>query len=308
MADPVAAAHGQRPPVPGQVRQVAPGLRQVLAPNPSPMTLHGTNTWILGTGRVAVIDPGPALPAHLGAILGALAPGEVVGHILVTHAHLDHSPLARPLAEATGAPVLALGDALVGRSAVMERLAATGAGGGGEGVDTGFAPDELLADGAELAGEDWRLTALHTPGHFGNHLSFLWGDRLFTGDQVMGWSSSLISPPDGDVDQYLASLDRLAALGARVAHSGHGPDIPDPAARIAELAAHRRQREAEVLAALAVAPGDAAGLAARIYSGTPPALLGAAARNVLAHLVDLSERGLIAARGPLGVQTVFERS
>lgn len=295
MADPLAA---------GQVRQVAPGLRQVLAPNPSPMTLHGTNTWIVGEGRVAVIDPGPALPAHLAAILAALGPGETVSHILVTHAHLDHSPLARPLAEATGAPVLAYGDALAGRSPVMARLVGAG---GGEGVDTGFVPDEMLADGAKVAGDGWRMTALHTPGHFGNHLSFIWGERLFTGDQVMGWSSSLISPPDGDVAQYMASLDRLAAVGARIAHSGHGPDIADPAARIAELAAHRRQREAEVLAALVGAPADAATLAARIYTTTPPALLPAAARNVLAHLIDLSERGLIAPQGALGAGSAFER-
>lgn len=297
MADPLV--------VPGKVRQVAPGLRQVLAPNPSPMTLHGTNTWIVGEGRVAVIDPGPALPAHLDAILAALAPGEEVSHILVTHAHLDHSPLSRPLAEATGAPVLAFGDALAGRSAVMAGLVGSG---GGEGVDTGFAPDVVLADGTEVAGEGWTLTALHTPGHFGNHLSFVWGERLFTGDQVMGWSSSLISPPDGDVAQYMASLDRLAAVGARVAHAGHGPDISDPAVRIAGLATHRRQREAEVLAALTGAPADAATLAARIYTDTPPALLGAAARNVLAHLIDLSERRLIAPRGPLNARAVFERS
>jgi len=301
MADPLEV------PVPGQVRQVAPGLRQVLAPNPSPMTLHGTNTWIVGEGRVAVIDPGPALPAHLAAILAALGPGETVSHILVTHAHRDHSPLARPLAEATGAPVLAFGDALAGRSPVMARLAASGAAGGGEGIDAGFAPDEALADGDEVDGGDWRMTALHTPGHFGNHLSFIWGARLFTGDQVMGWSSSLISPPDGDVAQYLASLDRLAAVGAQVAHSGHGADIADPGARIAELAAHRRQREAEVLAALADGPADAAVLAARIYTATPPVLMAAAARNVLAHLIDLSERGLITARAPLSAGAVFER-
>lgn len=307
MADREDAAGRRISPTPGQVRQVAPGLRQVLAPNPSPMTLHGTNTWILGTGRVAVIDPGPALPAHLSAIMAALAPGEVVSHILVTHAHLDHASLARPLAEATGAPVLAFGDALAGRSPAMQQLAAAGGGGGGEGVAAGFAPDETLADGAEIAGEGWTLTALHTPGHFGNHLSFAWGERLFTGDQVMGWATSLISPPDGDVAQYLASLERLAAVGARVAHAGHGPDIADPAARIAELGAHRRQREAEVLEALAEAPGDAAGLAARIYTDTPPALLGAAARNVLAHLVDLTERGIVAPRGPLTAAAVFER-
>lgn len=290
---------------PGEVQRLAPGLRVVLAPNPSPMTLNGTNSYILGEGRVAVIDPGPADPGHLAALLAGLAPGETVSHILVTHAHLDHSPLARPLAEATGAPVLAFGDASAGRSALMERLAAEGGIEGGEGVDAGFTPDIALADGAEIAGDGFRLTAIHTPGHFGNHLSFRWGDAVFCGDHVMGWASSLVSPPDGDMGAYMASLARLAGLGARRLYSGHGDPVDDAAGRIAELAAHRRAREAAIRAALCEGPAGAADLARRIYTDTPPALLRAASRNVLAHLLDLTERKLAEPVGALSAQTRF---
>lgn len=294
-------------PLPGEAQAIAPGLRVVLAPNPSAMTLHGTNSYILGEGRVAVIDPGPDDPAHLAALLAALRPGERIDHILVTHAHLDHSPLARPLARLTGAPVLAFGPATAGRSPTMERLAAAGTLAGGEGIDAGFAPDILLADGEAVEGEGWRLRALHTPGHFGNHLSFVWGDAVFAGDHVMGWASSLVSPPDGDMGAYMASLDRLASVGAHRLYSGHGDPVADPLERIADLVAHRRAREAAILSALGRGPADAATLAHAIYTGTPPALMPAAARNVLAHLIDLAERSLARAEGPLTARSRFHR-
>ncbi|WP_347313503.1 MBL fold metallo-hydrolase [Defluviimonas sp. SAOS-178_SWC] len=289
----------------GEVQRLAPGLRVVVAPNPSPMTLHGTNSYILGEGRVTVIDPGPADPRHLAALLAALAPGETVARILVTHAHLDHSPLARPLADTTGAPVLAFGDATSGRSELMERLAAAGGLDGGEGVDAGFAPDITLPDGAEIACDGFTLTALHTPGHFGNHLSFQWGDAVFCGDHVMGWSSSLVSPPDGDMGAYMASLDRLARLAPARLFSGHGNPVGDATDRIAALAAHRRTREAAIRAALAEGPADATTLARRIYAETPPALMPAAARNVLAHLLDLTERNLASPVDPLSAEARF---
>ena len=295
-------------PLPGEVQAVAPGLRVVLAPNPSAMTLHGTNSYIHGEGRVAVNDPGPDDPAHLAALLAALRPGERIDHILVTHAHLDHSPLARPLARLTGAPVLAFGPATAGRSATMDRLAALGTIAGGEGVDAGFAPDILLADGAVVEGAGWRLRALHTPGHFGNHLSFVWEDAVFAGDHVMGWATSLVSPPDGDIGAYMASLDRLARLGARRLWSGHGDPVADPAARIAELSAHRRAREAAILSALDGGPADAPTLARAIYTDTPAALMPAAGRNVLAHLIDLSERSLVESDGPPAAKSRFRRA
>lgn len=284
-----------------------PGLRLVLAPNPAPMTGRGTNTYLLGQGRVAVIDPGPALPDHLAAILSALDTGESVSHIFVTHSHLDHSPLARPLADATGAPILAFGDSRAGLSPRMAALAARGLA-GGEGVDAGFAPDIAIADGETVEGQNWALRALHTPGHMGNHLCLDWGGRIFSGDHVMGWASSLVSPPDGDMGAYMASLDRLGRAGATRLYPGHGDPVADPAARIAQLAAHRRDREAQVLAALAQGPADAPALARRIYTDTPAALLPAAARNVLAHLIDLEDRKLVEARGTPGPETKFALS
>ncbi|RBI84913.1 MBL fold metallo-hydrolase [Rhodosalinus halophilus] len=286
---------------------LAPGLRRILAPNPSPMTFWGTNTYLLGQRGLAVIDPGPDQPAHLEAILDALRPEQHITHILVTHAHLDHAPLARRLSDATGAPVLAFGDARSGRSAVMRRLAAEGLAGGGEGVDAGFAPDIALADAAEVEGDGWRLAALHTPGHFGNHMCFAWreAEALFTGDLVMGWASSLVSPPDGDLTDFMASCARLASVRWQSFHPGHGAPVEDPAARLDWLIAHRRSREAQIRAALAEAPGSPDALARRIYADTPPALLPAAARNVFAHLVDLAGRGLVRPAGPLSAEAEF---
>ncbi len=298
------AGHGFDPPA-GTAVTLAPGLRRVLAPNPSAMTWRGTNTYLLGdpAGPVAVIDPGPDLPAHLRAILAA-APGGI-SHVLVTHAHVDHSALAGPLAAAAGAPVLAYGDAASGRSAVMARLAAEGLAGGGEGVDAGFAPDVRLADGEEVAGPGWRLTAIWTPGHMGNHLSFRWQEAAFCGDLVMGWASSLVSPPDGDVAAFRASCARLKALGASVLHPGHGAPIEDPAGRIDWLVAHRAGREAQIRAVLAQAPATLPQLTAALYAETPAHLHPAASRNVLAHLVDLHERRLIDASPRLSPDALF---
>lgn len=273
---------------------VTPGpLRTLRAPNPSPLTGSGTNTYLLGTGLVTVIDPGPALPGHLGAILAALSPGETIAAILVTHAHLDHSALARPLAQATGAGIHAFGTADAGRSAVMQSLLDAGMPDGGEGRDTTFAPDHLLPHGAMVRHGDVQVQALHTPGHMGGHLCFAWGDTLFSGDHVMGWSTSLVSPPDGDMTDYMASLTALQKHNWHRCLPGHGDAVAAPGPRIADLIAHRRQREAAVLAALQDGPATAPALTARIYHDTPTALLPAAARNVLAHLIDLTGKNRV---------------
>jgi glyoxylase-like metal-dependent hydrolase (beta-lactamase superfamily II) len=254
-----------------------------------------------------VIDPGPDSPAHLEAILAALRPGQHISQIIVTHAHLDHSPLARPLAQATGAPVLAYGDALAGRSAVMQDLARQGMAGGGEGVDAGFAPDILLPDGGVVTGDGWRIEALWTPGHFGNHLCLALGDVVFTGDLVMGWASSLVSPPDGDLSDFMASCARLAGRDDRLYLPGHGAPVTDPAARTNWLIAHRRAREGAILAALGDGPATAESLAARIYTETPAPLLPAAARNVFAHLVDLTQKNMATPIGQLSWSAAFHR-
>ena len=292
---------------PGQPQDMGGGITRLLAPNPSPMTQAGTNTYLLGKRDMAVIDPGPLDQAHLQAILEQTGPGRRISHILVTHAHLDHAPLAAPLAAATGARIHAFGGPEAGRSAVMRQLAASGLVGGGEGVDAAFRPDIELADGETIAGDGWQITAHWTPGHFGNHLCFETGDAVFTGDLVMGWASSLVSPPDGDLTDFMASCQRLRGLEARVFHSGHGAPIDDPAGRLDWLIAHRRTREAAILAALEDGPADAARLAATIYTDTPAALMPAAARNVLAHLIDLMGKNLVACQSPLSARSEFHR-
>ena len=280
-------------------------LRCVRADNPSAMTGSGTNTYLLGRGAVVVIDPGPALPAHLAAILAALEPGERIAAILVTHSHLDHTALARPLAMATGAEVLAYGPAGSGRSPVMARLAAEGLQGGGEGFDPAFAPDRRLGHGEILRFGDLEIETLHTPGHTGCHLCFAHDGTLFSGDHVMGWATSLISPPDGDMAAYMASLALLAQRDWRVMLPGHGAPVTDPAARLADLTRHRHDRSAQILAALAESPATPAALTARIYTTTPAALLPAAMRNVLAHLIDLMGKGAVAADPGPGPGAIF---
>lgn len=279
-------------------------VRVVLAPNPSAMTGPGTNSFLIGEREVAVIDPGPDDPAHIDAIL-ELAEGRI-SHILVTHAHLDHSAGVARLAQATRAPVFAFGAADSGRSPTMARLAETGLT-GGEGVDTGFRPDIELRHGEELRSSDWTLQALHTPGHMGGHLSFRLGDAIFCGDLVMGWSTSLISPPEGDLVDYFRSLDLLARLAPRVLYPAHGDPITAPLPRLEELAAHRRLRSAQILAALDAGPGTAAELAARIYT-IPAHLMPAAERNVLAHLLALADLGAVAGSGPVRADLRWQRA
>ncbi len=280
-------------------------LRSLLAPNPSPLTFRGTNTYILGSGRVAVIDPGPNDDRHLASILAALDPGETVDHILVTHPHRDHSALAPRLSAATGAPVLAFGTAEDGRSPRMAALAAQGMTAGGDGLDTRFVPDQRMADGDSLVGPDWEIVALHTPGHLGTHLCLAAGEVLFSGDHVMGWSTSVIAPPDGDMGQYMQSLARLDRPDWRLFLPGHGDPITEPHGRVQELIAHRKARERQVLSALEPGPASAATIAQKLYPDIAPALLGAAMRNVLAHLVDLLGKNRVLAEAPVTADTLF---
>lgn len=274
---------------------LAPDLRRIRADNPSALTSSGTNSYLLGRGAVVLIDPGPDLEPHFAAILAALEPAESIAAILVSHGHLDHSALARRLATHVGAPVIGAGPAKAGRSAIMRELAARGLSPGAEGFDLVHDPDILARDGDVLAYGALRVEVLATPGHTGCHLSFAHKGRLFSGDHVMGWSTSLVSPPDGDMADYMASLERLAARPWQMALPGHGEIVTDTAARIEALLTHRRQREQAVLAALGDEGATIAELTGQIYADTPRHLWPAAERNLLAHLIKLWQEGRAAA-------------
>lgn len=289
------------------IRYLEPDLHVVCAPNPSPMTGDGTNTYILGSGEICVIDPGPDDKAHLDVVLDAILKLGVLKMILVTHSHLDHSPLSRKLAEYTGASILAFGDSHAGQSARMTTLAAAGHAQGGEGVDHGFRPDRCLQDHEEIPlGQD-QLRTIWTPGHFGNHLCFKWRGAVFSGDHVMGWSSTFVSPPDGDLGAYMHSLNRLEAERPRRLYPGHGAPVDIPLRRISELREHRLARENAILSHLALRSRTIAELVSAIYTDTHPTLHRAAGRNVFAHLIDLNDRGLIQAHPFLTPDAVFVR-
>jgi len=294
------------PPV-GFVETIAPGIRRVVAPNPSPMTYRGTNTYLVGTRDLAVIDPGPGTKDHLEAILDACTTQQKITHVLVTHSHLDHSPLARLLADETSAQVFGFGGPEAGRSRVMQEFAKSGLVGGGEGIDVKFNPDQGLVDGDVVSGSDWALEVIHTPGHLGNHICLALGNTCFTGDHVMGWASSLISPPDGDLTDYMKSCTRLQERSWTAFYPGHGALIEAPNKRLAWLVAHRQERETAILDSLASGPASAGDLAREIYIDLNPALLPAATRTVLAHLIDLMQNAHVAPTHALQANVPFRR-
>lgn len=282
----------------GRADAVSPLIRRVVAENPGPFTFTGTGTYIVGQGEVAVIDPGPADERHLQALLAALG-SERVSHILVTHTHADHSPLARPLARATGAPVLA--------AAPPAQTLADG--GAEEGDDRTFTPDHILADGEGVTGPGWTLKTVATPGHASNHLAFWLEEEraLFTGDHVMGWSTTVVIPPDGDMDAYLASLDRVMALNADILWPTHGPPVTRPGPFLEAYRAHRYGREAQILDALAAGPARIETLVADLYAAVDRRLWPAAGLSVLAHLIRLERAGRVTVEGSPDLTGLWQR-
>lgn len=272
----------------GAVDAVSPLIRRIVARNPGPFTFRGTGTYIVGRGKVAVIDPGPDLAEHVDALLRALE-GETVTHILVTHTHRDHSPAAAALKATTGAPTFGFGP----HGTVGEAVEAGG--------DFDFVPDQRMSDGDSVEGPGWRLEAVHTPGHTSNHLCFALPQEraLFSGDHVMGWSTTVIAPPDGDMAHYMASLERLLGRGDAIYWPTHGGPIHDPQAHVRALIAHRRARGDAILAALTAGPATPAELVSKVYEDLDPRLVRAAARSVLAHLIELAERGKVARDGEI---------
>jgi glyoxylase-like metal-dependent hydrolase (beta-lactamase superfamily II) len=268
-----------------KLEQVEPGIARLLAHNPSAFTYYGTQSYLIGTDAVAVIDPGPDLPEHVEALLAAIA-GRPVAAIMCTHTHRDHSPAARPLAEAIGAPVI--GCAPLALETVGPRADAA--------FDGDYAPDRVLADGETLAVDGEPITAVATPGHTSNHLCFAYRGALMTGDHVMGWSTTVVVPPDGDMAAYMASLDKLRGRDDRVYYPAHGPAVANPRQYVRHLVGHRMQREKQILSLVAVQPLAIPAIVAKAYPGLDPRLVTAAGGSVLAHLIDLERRGLVKRR------------
>ncbi|MGZ5871983.1 MAG: MBL fold metallo-hydrolase [Bradyrhizobium sp.] len=281
------------PLLPGVVDEVRPGVRRILCKNPSPFTFTGTLSYIVGRGKVAIIDPGPADEAHAAAVLDAVR-GETVTHILVTHTHRDHSMNTAPIKAATGATVYAEGPHRASRPRFESEKHNPESG-----ADRDFKPDVQVKNGDVIEGAGWKLEAVSTPGHTANHLAFAWPERRisFVGDHVMGWSTSIVAPPDGSMIDYMASLEKLAARTEDLYLSGHGPEILEGPRYVRFLVRHRQAREASILHRLSKGEADIPTIVRAIYIGIDPRLTRAAGYSVLAHLEDLVGRGIVATDG-----------
>jgi glyoxylase-like metal-dependent hydrolase (beta-lactamase superfamily II) len=265
-----------------KLEELEPGIARVLAHNPSAFTYYGTQTYLVGADEVAVIDPGPDLPEHVEALIDAIGGRRVVA-IMCTHTHRDHSPASRPLAKLTGAPIV--GCAALALDAVGPRA--------DEAFDVGYDPDRVLRDGELVEIDGRELFAVATPGHTSNHLCFAVGDALFTGDHVMGWSTTVVFPPDGEMGAYMASLEKLRSRNDRIYYPAHGPPVTNPKQYVRHLAGHRLQREKQILRLVGEQPREISDIVANAYPGLDPRLVTAAGGSVLAHLLDLEGRGLV---------------
>jgi glyoxylase-like metal-dependent hydrolase (beta-lactamase superfamily II) len=285
----------------GNVDQVGEGIRRVIAQNPSPFTLYGTGTYILGTGNVAVIDPGPADPQHIQSILDATR-GETISHVLVTHTHTDHSPGCALLRKKAPAPTYAYGPHGAGK--LEEGVPVE------EGGDMEFEPDELVRHGDVIQGGDWSVECVYTPGHTSNHMCYQLREQkaLFTGDHVMGWSTSIISPPDGDMAAYMNSLALLLERDDDVYWPTHGPRIDDPKALVRAFIEHRREREAQILECVGDGVRHIREMVPIMYTSTPEFMYPAAARSVLAAVESLVQKGDLRSEGAISLDGAYSLS
>lgn len=285
----------------GQSVELVPQLSRVVCHNPSPFTFHGTNTYLLGEDKLAIIDPGPADEAHFEALLAAID-GRPVSHIVVTHTHADHSPLARPLAEKTGAKIYAEGPHRPARPLNIGEVNPLDAS-----ADTAFQPDEVVAHGDVIEGDGWTLDCVFTPGHTANHMAFGWRDTdfLFPGDHVMAWATSIVAPPDGAMADYMASLEVLLQQPQQVYFPGHGGRLERAHAFVRALRSHRKIRESAVLGQIEDGKELIADMVAVIYRTTDKKLHKAAGLSVLAHLEDLVARGAVETNGPVAIDGRF---
>jgi hydroxyacylglutathione hydrolase len=286
---------------PESVDEVVPGVRRVMCDNPGPFTFKGTLSYIIGRGKVAIVDPGPDDPRHIGALLDAVR-NETVTHIFVTHTHRDHSPAVPAIKKATGATVYAEGPHRAARPLHIGELNPLDSSG-----DRNFRPDVALKDGEVVAGDGWAIEAVATPGHTANHMAYALKDNsvLFAGDHVMGWSTSIVAPPDGAMSDYMASLHKLTGRSEQTYLPGHGPAIPNAGRFVNYYILHRKAREDSILHRLAKGATDIPTIVRAIYIGIDPRLTGAAGLSVLAHMEDLVTRGLVESDGQPAIDGIY---
>ncbi len=286
---------------PDTVDEPMPGIRRIMANNPGPFTFKGTVSYIVGRGKVAIVDPGPDDAAHIGALLDSVR-NETVTHIFVTHTHRDHSPAVPAIKAATGAKVYAEGPHRAARPLHIGEHNPLDAS-----ADRDFRPDVALKDGEIVTGDGWSIEAVTTPGHTANHMSYALRDKsvLFAGDHIMAWATSIVAPPDGAMSDYMASLAKLAQRSEGIYFPGHGPAITDASRFVSYYILHRKAREASILHRLAKGATDIPTIVRAIYIGIDPRLTGAAGLSVLAHLEDLVARGLVETDGQPSVDGVY---
>ncbi len=287
--------------IPGRAAEVAPGVRAIVANNPGPFTFKGTVSYIIGQGKVAIVDPGPDDDAHIAAVLDAVR-GETVTHIFVTHTHRDHSPAVPKIKAATGAKVYAEGPHRLARPLHVGEAGRLDAS-----ADLDFRPDVTLADGSVVTGNGWTIEALTTPGHTANHMAYAFkeADLIFSGDHVMAWSTSIVAPPDGAMSDYMASLEKLAKRTEPIYLPGHGGPVRDAPGFVQGYIRHRHGRETSILRRLEKGAADIPTLVRAIYIGLDPRLTGAASLSVLAHMEDLAARGLVATEGEPSIGGIY---
>lgn len=273
----------------GRIDLITPRVRRIVAPNPSPFTFTGTCTYIIGHGKVAILDPGPDLPDHIETVLHAVR-GEEVSHIVATHTHRDHTPASVALQAITGAITVGAGPHVPARALHIGEINPLDAS-----ADTVFDPALTLGDGDSISGPDWTLTAIATPGHTANHLAFALPEDqlLFSGDHVMAWATSIVAPPDGAMGDYIRSLELLGRRKETLYLPGHGGPVTDAPSFVRDYLDHRLARETAILRSLDRSAETIPDLVRRIYIGLDPRLIGAASLTVLAHLEHLVERGQI---------------
>ena len=270
----------------------------ILAPNPSPMTFKGTNTYIVGDNELAIIDPGPISDIHFANIIKVIA-NRPVKFVFLTHSHIDHSPLAKKISDELGAETYAFGPSGSGLSEIMHNLIAEGYESGGEGIDDDFHPDHLVEDGDIFMLNNEKIKAIYTPGHMGNHVCYQYDNLLFSGDHIMDWATSMVSPPYGDLTQFMASCRTLQTKQFDLFLPGHGEPVRNPSERLNYIISHRLDREEQILSTIKTIPMTVMEITKVVYTEIDHRLIPAATRNVFAHLIDLKERGIVEFEGAI---------